>query len=268
MKIFIISLKSYQERRNFQISQAKKHDLEIEFIDAINGSQLSENDLQQAANKWTRNIFPKDVGCFHSHRKAWKRVSQEKDKCLIIEDDIIFCDRIKKILNYIERVKDEWNVAYDLEFVPRKHIFGKKIIWTENLIKTNAIKIYQNKDGLGAYIIAPKLASKIYHEVSEYAMIDATFWSRKWIQYRQLEPAPAVQMMHINKETKGDTTSINQVRNKNYLNDSWISRKLIRLRISLYELPAFLKAIIFGEKREILFNRQELKNNFEYLVKK
>ena len=57
MKIFIISLKGYQERRDFQISQAKKHNLEIEFIDAINGSQLTENDLQQAANKWTRNIF-------------------------------------------------------------------------------------------------------------------------------------------------------------------------------------------------------------------
>ncbi|MDA9636075.1 glycosyltransferase family 25 protein [SAR86 cluster bacterium] len=266
MKIFIISMSSYRERRDFQKYQAENLGLEIEFIDAINGSLLSELDLQQAANNWTRNIFSKDVGCFHSHRKAWDRVSQENEKCLIIEDDVIFSDNIKEILNFISNHSDDWNVAYDLEYVPRKHILGKSVIWKDIKTKSSAIKIYQNKDGLGAYVIGPKLALKAYKEITSYAMIDATFWSRKWIDYRQIEPAPVVQMMHIDKATKGDNVSIHQVRNKNYINNSWMSRKLIRLKISFYELPMFIKALIFGVKREISVNRKELEDNFESLI--
>ena len=50
MKIFVISLKSYKERREFQIKQAKNLELDITFIDAIDGSSLSTKELQDAAN--------------------------------------------------------------------------------------------------------------------------------------------------------------------------------------------------------------------------
>ena len=48
MKIFIISMKSYKERREFQIRQAKQLNLNITFIDAINGADLSTKELQNA----------------------------------------------------------------------------------------------------------------------------------------------------------------------------------------------------------------------------
>ena len=57
MKIFVISMKSYKERREFQIRQAKNLELDITFIDAIDGSSLSTKELQDAANQWTRPIF-------------------------------------------------------------------------------------------------------------------------------------------------------------------------------------------------------------------
>ena len=46
MKIFVISMKSYKERREFQIRQATKLNLEISFIDAVNGSEISKEKLQ------------------------------------------------------------------------------------------------------------------------------------------------------------------------------------------------------------------------------
>ena len=75
MKIFVISMKSYKERREFQIRQATKLNLEISFIDAVNGSEICKEKLQAAANKWTRPIFSKDIGCYLSHRKAWRTKS-------------------------------------------------------------------------------------------------------------------------------------------------------------------------------------------------
>ena len=89
MKIFIISMKSYKERREFQIRHAKQLNLNITFIDAINGADLSTKELQNAANQWTRPIFSKDVGCFLSHRKAWEELCKETNKCLILKFQII-----------------------------------------------------------------------------------------------------------------------------------------------------------------------------------
>ena len=74
-------MKSYKERREFQKRQAKKLELDITFIDAIDGSSLSTKELQDAANHWTRPIFSKDVGCYLSHRKAWEEVSKRDNKC-------------------------------------------------------------------------------------------------------------------------------------------------------------------------------------------
>ena len=70
-------------------------------------------------------------------------------------------------------------------------------------------------------------------------MVDAAFWSRSWAQYMQVEPAPVIQIMHLGKETNQDENSIKSVRNLNFINKSWFSRKFKRLQITFYELPYF-----------------------------
>ena len=67
MKIYIISLDNYQDRQKFQLKQALKFDLDIEIISAIDAKVLTESDLQEAANLWSRPINAKDVACFLSH---------------------------------------------------------------------------------------------------------------------------------------------------------------------------------------------------------
>jgi len=265
MKIFVISMKSYKERREFQIRQAKSLNLDISFVDAINGSDLSTEELQNAANVWTRPIFSKDVGCYLSHRKAWQEVCKEEQKCLVIEDDVIFSSKIKKILKSIENLKDSWNSVYDLEFAPGNHVLSNKVRFSDEKNLFEIKEILQNKTGLAAYILGPKFASRMLKELNNYVMIDAAFWSRAWPKYLQIEPAPVVQMMHIGKETKSDESSIKDVRNINYLNKSWLSRKGIRLKISLSEFPKFIKGVLIGEKRALKFEKDEFIKNFENL---
>jgi glycosyl transferase family 25 len=126
-------------------------------------------------------------------------------------------------------------------------------------------EIYQNKTGLAAYVLGPQLASKMLSELNNYVMIDAAFWSRKWPKYLQIEPAPVVQMMHIGKAIKSDDSSIEDVRNINYLNKSWLSRKAIRLKISLLEFPKFIKGTLLGDKRTLKFDKDEFIKNFDNL---
>ena len=97
-------------------------------------------------------------------------------------------------------------------------------------------------------------------------MVDAAFWSRSWAQYMQVEPAPAIQMMHLGKETRQDEISIKNVRDENFVNKSWLSRKFKRLQISFYELPSFIKGLIKGNKRKLIFDKDELASNFDFLI--
>jgi len=266
MKIFVISMKSYKERREFQIRQATKLNLEISFIDAVNGSEISKEKLQAAANKWTRPIFSKDIGCYLSHRKAWEKVSKENKKCLVLEDDVIISHEIKNFIKVIENLDDSWNTAYDLEYAPGKHVLSKKNFYKDNNNFIEIKEIYRNKTGLAAYILGPQLASKMLKDLDSYVMVDASFWSRPWAQYMQVEPAPIVQMMHVGKETKTDESSIRNVRDLNFINSSWLSRKFIRLKISLSELPNIIKGFFNGERRELVYKKEEFEVNFDLLI--
>ena len=129
----------------------------------------------------------------------------------------------------------------------------------------NIREIYRNKTGLAAYILGPQLALKMLEELKNYVMVDAAFWSRSWAQYMQVEPAPVIQMMHLGKETKQDENSIKGVRNINFINKSWFSRKFKRLQISFYELPSFIKGLIKGNKRKLIFDKDEFILNFDFL---
>ena len=105
-------------------------------------------------------------------------------------------------------------------------------------------------------------------EFKNYVMVDAAFWSRSWAQYMQVEPAPAIQMMHLGKETRQDEYSVKNVRDENFVNKSWLSRKFKRLQISFYELPSFIKGLIKGNKRKLIFDKDELAFNFDFLIDK
>ena len=96
-------------------------------------------------------------------------------------------------------------------------------------------------------------------------MVDAAFWSRSWAQYMQVEPAPVIQMIHLGKETKQDENSIRSVRDVIFVNKSWFSRKFKRLQISFYEFPSFIKGLIKGNKRKLIFDKDEFILNFDFL---
>ena len=101
MKIYVISLENYRDRQKFQQEQAMAFGLDIEIVSAIDANSISEKKLQDAANNWSRPINAKDVACFLSHRKIWKLILKKGERALVIEDDVVFNQRIKEVLDNI-----------------------------------------------------------------------------------------------------------------------------------------------------------------------
>lgn len=250
MKIYIINIEGYSERRKFQIEQAEALNLEYEFVAAVDASTLSEKELQDAANNWSRPIPAKDVGCFLSHRKAWEAVRSYGQRAVIIEDDVVFTKDFKAIISSLASIEHEKDAVYDLEFVPRKHLMAKSSSGLLGDTGVSITKIYQNKNGLGCYSIAPLTASRLLQETKRFALVDAFVWTRRWVRQFQVEPAPAIQMIFLDDEATKDNEKKLSL-DTAYQNQSKLVSKMISLKKLMTTTRQYLIGWIAGVSRPI-----------------
>lgn len=249
MKIYCINLNRSVERRKFQLSQAKRLNIDLIFVDATDYRNIDEKELLQAANHWTRPINGKDIGCFQSHKNCWKIIAQNNEPAMIIEDDIIFSIELKKILHAIANTPFPKNRVYDLEYVPHRHTLAVDPCWQVQDI--TATRIYVNKSGAGCYVLTPYVAEQLLNLAGSYVMVDSWLWTRPWLEQIQIEPCPAIQSIYIRKS---DDVSINKSGDslKNYKQASYLKKKYIRLKIIIDQINGgVLKSLIWGNKRHL-----------------
>jgi GR25 family glycosyltransferase involved in LPS biosynthesis len=249
MKIYCINLKRAKERRDFQIGQAKRLNLDITFVDAVDYHDISKEELSQAADCWTRPIAGKDVGCFLSHKSCWEIISENTEPSMIIEDDIVFSTDIKKSLDAIAAVPFPKNRVYDLEYSPSRHTLEVNPDW--DIKAHTATRIYINKAGAGCYILTPYVAAQLLGSIGSFAMVDSWLWTRPWIEQIQIEPCPAMQSLYF--ETHGDT-SIPKSNEMHEIYDQtrYLKKKYLRLKLTIDQLKGgVLRGLIWGKKRNL-----------------
>ena len=74
--------------------------------------------------------------------------------------------------------------------------------------------------------------------------------------------------MNINKYLKKNKEIKKKDNEIYYVNKSWILGRWIRLKLILYDLPRIIIGYIYGESREIIFNKEEFSKSFDNLEKK
>lgn len=251
MKIYCINLARSADRRAFQLAQAQRLGLDIEFIDAVDFKGLSESTLHEAAQHWTRPIVGKDVGCFHSHQKAWQQVAKGKEPAMILEDDIVFSNVLPEVLQALSGQHFPQNRVYDLEYAPRKHVLAKKPIWKAGSVM--ATRMFINKVGAGCYVISPWVAQNLLNNVATYAMVDSWLWTRPWIEQVQIEPCASAQSRDLEVSAKNIQLSTAGPQPKEYAPISWFRAKQIRLALTFDQLGSFILALMFGKQRMLKF---------------
>ena len=97
MHTLVISLKRDLEKRQAFISNNSKHLLSFEVVDAVDGREITQDDIHRLGLKTNKNwrdplrkrtLTHGEVGCFLSHRKAWEVAVATNEHLLILEDDI------------------------------------------------------------------------------------------------------------------------------------------------------------------------------------
>ena len=93
-KTLVISLVEQKVRRERMTQQLNQAGCDWEFVDGVKGSSLGtypeEYDRQKRLAYYGYDLSWGELGCLMSHRKAWQRVVDLNQTCLVLEDDVTF----------------------------------------------------------------------------------------------------------------------------------------------------------------------------------
>lgn len=111
MKLFVISLKDSQERRNSVVEQFKDSGIKFEFFDAIDGNNISVMEhfnkfySKSLANfKMGRELSKGELGLFASNYILWQKCIEINEPIIILEDDIVILSTFVNSLSMISEL--------------------------------------------------------------------------------------------------------------------------------------------------------------------
>lgn len=109
LPIFVISLLEDLERRASISKIMKKLSVDFEFIDAVKGKNLSQEELSQinlnfVESRERRKLALGEIGCTLSHLKAYKLMKERNlEWCCILEDDVILDNRFGMFMSTLKQ---------------------------------------------------------------------------------------------------------------------------------------------------------------------
>jgi GR25 family glycosyltransferase involved in LPS biosynthesis len=166
MRIFVVHYIKLVKRKEYIIKQLNKHNLnDYEFIE-IDRDELDNYDT----SKFETNYDKCQIAISLSHFYAYKKISENYDNALILEDDVILHPNFTNILNvYLSQLPKD----YDMLFIgngcnlhiPKNKLVPKKFIYEKCLNPTK-----WGGDGASrctdSYLMSKKCAIKICNYVN------------------------------------------------------------------------------------------------------
>jgi len=217
--IFVINMKTSLARRETMIVKAKMIGIEIEFIEAIVGKDLSIDNLKACYDSskrkkyFGRDLMPQEIGCLLSHKKVYEEiVARGLDAAIILEDDVVFeSDFVEAIRGCLE-APVEWDM---IRFLSRKKIFKKnyRTIYKPSQSRYELVRIMATPGGAYGYMLSQNGARTLLQHMKKiWLPIDAIHgrvWKTK-INCLALYPSPLFPDLE-EISTIGDTRFIKDV---------------------------------------------------------
>ncbi len=117
VRIYVINRKKDVERRKRMDAEAKKQNIELEYVEAISGEDLTPEDTARYdAAKLHRyfnyDMIPNEIACVLSHRKALGTfLASDDDYAIILEDDTRFLPHFKEGIRYLTEEMSAWDIV-------------------------------------------------------------------------------------------------------------------------------------------------------------
>jgi glycosyl transferase, family 25 len=109
MKTFVINLKSSLDRRQFMARQLDTLPVEYEFIEAVDGRKLTNEQIEASCDMnqvraWPELLTPAMIGCSLSHYKVYLEIVNRKiPYAVVLEDDTYLTPQFLPIVARIQK---------------------------------------------------------------------------------------------------------------------------------------------------------------------
>ncbi len=177
----------------FMRSQLRKLDQQYERIEAVTAEDPVVWQNNDYWNTWERPLKATERACVLSHLSVWKRLAAgtSSDPVLILEDDALLSNRLSAVLHAVDLITD---IDYlNLEVALRRKLLAASDRYLIDGIRY--LRLYQDRNGTGAYVLWPSGARKLVTEASRAAgLADGIICRTAKLLSYQVEPACAVQI--------------------------------------------------------------------------
>lgn len=195
--VFVINMAKDLERRNVMKERLEKAGLPFEFFEAINGYELDFKnapyyDRKKRLRYFGRDLFPGEVGCLLSHRGIFEKMDKENiEYAVVLEDDVIFEDDIRDVLDALLKNKRHWDV---IRFLGSEKIYKRGCRIIEPLTgKYHFARLPTTPGGAHGYLLTLKAArAMLKHMQKNWVPID-TLQGQSWktkLETLVVHPAP------------------------------------------------------------------------------
>jgi len=205
MKCYVINLDRSKDRLEHITHVFNERGLDFERIAAVDGTLLSEEELNHltAKSTWQPKLTAAEVGCFLSHRECLHRIAEGSEPwAAVFEDDAMLSPHIGIFLQ-----EDSW-IPQDADIIKLDTIgmictLGRrqKLASTEGEIQSYRLaRLLSRHYGAEGYIISRQCAKKLYDFTQNITshQIDVIYFDQdlgllQELNVYQLIPAPVIQ---------------------------------------------------------------------------
>lgn len=248
--IYLINLDRSTERLQKCKALLEKHKLLFERVPAICGRSLSEvsrlehycPDLNKT--RYYYNLTRAQIGCFLSHREAWRRIAEgDADYGIVLEDDFLLEGNVQKALDTLNSLTHDWDLIKLSAYANRTRPIAKQFSINEDF---SLVVHKKPMSGGAATAISKKGAQKLYASTAKFGRPCDTeiqhFWEHG-ITVLSLMPYPFSQdiacdsTIACSKKSKDDRRPLRRLSQQCYQyfrNKTEVSKQLKNLEVQLY----------------------------------
>lgn len=186
MKTYIINLERSEKRRRHITSEAKRHHLDFEIVKAVDGSEMSDEEIESVSDMeivrkhpdWlSRNMIATAL----SHRQVYERIMCGEDTAaLILEDDVKLAPGISTLLHRLEEnlVNAEIVLLHYGSFEPLELSNYSSVSLYETYKLTYPLSM-KGVVSAAAYVVTKLAARNLYNWILPVRIAPDT-WDRFW----------------------------------------------------------------------------------------
>ncbi len=162
IQVLVISLRRSVDRRAKVEQELKNISLPWSFLDAIDGSTLAGPPIEYQPLKVKLlqgyPLTPNEIGCYLSHKEAWKRCVSQNIPTLVFEDDFVLSPEFEGIINSLLNNESAWSLVrlQGLYEVPYRELTP---VGDAHLVKNLGDAV-----GATAYLFKPQVAQVLIDE--------------------------------------------------------------------------------------------------------